>query len=405
MRGFRARTRVEDALAWVDGHTRPLPAETVPIENACGRVLAERVAATADVPPFARSAMDGYALRGAETNGAGDYNPLPFRLIGTALPGRPYNGEVPAGAAIRIMTGAPVPAGADAVLPAEFALETPGVVSALAAVAPGKNVGQRGEDVAAGTVVAEAGRRLRPQDVGLIASVGLTRAPVIRRPVVRILTAGNELASPGAPRGAHQIVDSNSLMLAGLVSRDGGVLESQRLIADDRSTIRAALTEPGAEIILVSGGSSVGVEDHAPTLVAEAGALAIHGIAMRPSSPCGMGTLGAGLVFLLPGNPVSCLCAYDFFAGRAIRRLGGRSANWPYPARAAEVGRKIVSAIGRVDYCRVRLTEGRVEPLATSGASILSSTTRADGFVVVPEECEGYPPGTTVTIHLYDLEG
>ncbi|HTI51294.1 MAG TPA: gephyrin-like molybdotransferase Glp [Planctomycetaceae bacterium] len=404
MRGFRDRTRVIDALAWVDRHAVPLPAENVTIEVACGRVLAERVTAAVDVPPFARSAMDGYALRGAETNGAGDYNPLPFQLIGASLPGRPFTGEVPPGSAIRIMTGAPLPVGADAVLPAEFALEAPDRVSALTSVAPGKNVGPRGEDVVAGTIVAEASRRLRPQDVGLLASVGLAEAKVIRRPRVRIIATGNELAAPGAPRGAHQIVDSNSLMLAGLVARDGGIIESQRLVADDREAIRSALVAPMAEILLVSGGSSVGVEDHAPTLVAESGTLAIHGIAMRPSSPAGMGTVGEALVFLLPGNPVSCLCAYDFFAGRAIRRLGSRSGDWPYAARSAEVSRKIVSAVGRVDYCRVRLVEGKIEPIATSGASILSSTTRADGFVIVPEECEGYPSGGVVTVYLYDGE-
>ena len=123
---------------------------------------------------------------------------------------------------------------------------------------------------------------------------------------------------------------------------------------------------------------------------------------MRPSSPAGVGAIGDALVFLLPGNPVSCLCAYDFFAGRAIRLRGGRRGDWPHRTREGVVARKIVSAIGRVDYCRVRLTNGEVEPLALSGASILSSTTRADGFVIVPAESEGYAPGTTVTLYLYE---
>jgi molybdopterin molybdotransferase len=145
----------------------------------------------------------------------------------------------------------------------------------------------------------------------------------------------------------------------------------------------------------------VGAEDHAPRLLAQAGELAVHGVAMRPSSPAGMGRIGERLVFLLPGNPVSCLCAYDFFAGRAIRLLGGLGADWPYRTVEAPVARKIVSAVGRVDYCRVRLAEAGVEPLALSGASILSSTTRADGFVVVPGESEGFGPGARVTVHLY----
>ncbi len=230
----------------------------------------------------------------------------------------------------------------------------------------------------------------------------MAQVRVITRPRVRILVTGDELVQPGAVRERYQIYDANSWMLEGLIARDGGVLEARVHTPDDRDAIRAALLAPGADVLLVSGGSSVGAEDHAPVLLAELGELALHGIAMRPSSPAGMGRLGEVLVFLLPGNPVSCLCAYDFFAGRAIRRLGGRSADWPHRTVQVPVVRKIVSAVGRVDYCRVRLTEAGVEPIALSGASILSSTTRADGFVLVPAPSEGYAPGTRVTVYLYE---
>jgi molybdopterin molybdotransferase len=219
---------------------------------------------------------------------------------------------------------------------------------------------------------------------------------------VRIIVTGNEVVAPTEPKGLYQIYDANSAMLSGLIARDGGVVETHHRLGDDPARIAEALTRPGADIILVSGGSSVGSEDHAPRLLAEAGELAMHGVAMRPSSPAGVGRIGDTPVFLLPGNPVSCLCAYEFFAGRAIRLRGGRRADWPHPAREAVVARKIVSAIGRVDYCRVRLAGNQVEPLALSGASILSSTTRADGFLVVPAESEGYGPGSVVTVYLYD---
>jgi molybdopterin molybdotransferase len=145
----------------------------------------------------------------------------------------------------------------------------------------------------------------------------------------------------------------------------------------------------------------VGIEDHAPMLLAAHGELAVHGVAMRPSSPTGMGTLGRRLVFLLPGNPVSALCAYDFFAGRAVRALGGRSKAWPYAQVRGLLARKISSPIGRLDYARVRLVDGEVEPLAVSGASILSSTTRADGFVIVGDDSEGFPAGAEVDVWLY----
>jgi molybdopterin molybdotransferase len=190
-------------------------------------------------------------------------------------------------------------------------------------------------------------------------------------------------------------------MLAALVARDGGVPEHPGIVPDDPDAILAAM-RTAADVVLVSGGSSVWQEDHAPALVARHGQLPIHGIAMRPSSPAGMGVLDGRFVFLLPGNPVSCLAAYDFFAGRAIRVLGGRPAAWPYRRTTAPLARKIVSAVGRLDYVRVRLVAGGVEPLAIGGASILSSTTRADGFVVVPEDSEGYPPGAEVEVFLYD---
>jgi molybdopterin molybdotransferase len=172
------------------------------------------------------------------------------------------------------------------------------------------------------------------------------------------------------------------------------------LIADEPDAILHAI-QAEADVIIVSGGSSVGIEDLAPSLVARHGELAIHGIAMRPSSPTGMGRIGSRIVFLLPGNPVSCLCAYDFFAGRMIRALGGRTTAWPYRSIRATLTRKISSPIGRLDYARVRMAGGAVEPIAVGGASMLSSTTRADGFVVVPDDSEGFAPGTEVEVWLY----
>jgi molybdopterin molybdotransferase len=295
-----------------------------------------------------------------------------------------------------------MPRGADAVVPAEYAEEKDGNVDLTLAVGAGKNVGVRGEDIRSGALVLEAGRRLRAQDVGLLASLGMSTVDVVREPRVRMLVTGNEIVQPGEPKDTYQIYDANSPMLRGVVMRDGGVVEGHHSLGDDPGRIRAALTAPGADVILVSGGSSVGTEDHAPRLLAEVGELAIHGVAMRPSSPAGAGRIGDTLVFLLPGNPVSCLCAYDFFAGRAIRLRGGRAADWPHRTREAVVGRKIVSAIGRVDYCRVRFVGDEIEPLALSGASILSSTTRADGFVIVPSASEGFAPGASVVVYLYE---
>ena len=404
MRGFAKRHTVAQALQWLDAQLEPLDAETVPLGVAAGRVLAEPVESEVDVPGFDRATMDGFAVVAVSTEGAGSYSHLSLRVIGDSMPGRPFDGVVHPGEAVRVMTGAPLPDGSDAVLPAEFVEMNPAEaglhIHALAAVSPGKNVGRRGEDVVRGSTILDRFRTLRPQDVGLLSAVGHSQVRVIRRPRVRLAITGNELLPAGTRPAGVQIADANGPMLAALVERDGGVIDFPGLVRDDRQSILDAL-HADADIVIVSGGSSVGIEDLAPMLVAEHGELAIHGIAMRPSSPTGLGRLGHRLICLLPGNPVSSLCAYDFFAGRAVRSLGGRHASWPYRSIRARLARKISSPVGRLDYARVRLVDGLVEPLAVAGASVLSSTTRADGFVVIGEDSEGFAEGADVDVWLY----
>jgi molybdopterin molybdotransferase len=406
MRGFARRSTVAETLAWLDGQTRPLPEQTVPLAEAAGRVLARDVVSLTDVPHFVRAMMDGLAVRAADTLGASPYNRLALEGIGESLPGRPFAGHVGPAQAVRIMTGAPLPDGADSVLPAELTEKATELGRALAVgeVSPEKHIGRVGEDIAAGSVVLRAGRVLRPQDVGVLSSIGMAQVPVIRRPRVRIVVTGDELLPAGSPplAGTCKIPDSNGPMLVALVARDGGLPEHPGIVPDRPEAILEAMRTE-ADAVIVSGGSSVGAEDHAPALLAREGRLAVHGIAMRPSSPTGMGLLDGRLVFLLPGNPVSCLAAYDFFAGRAVRVLGGRSAEWPYGRVRAPLARKVTSVVGRLDYLRVRLVEGRVEPLSVGGASLLSSTSRADGFVVIPPDSEGYPPGAEVDVYLYDV--
>jgi len=407
MRGFRTRHTVKEALQWVDDHTSQLnSSETVPLENGFGRIVAEDIVSPIDVPRFDRAAMDGYAVLAEDTVGASPSSPVILKVTGAVLPGQPSDVELASGEAVRIMTGGPVPSGATAVVPVEVtrasALDTD-AIDVVEAVAERKHIGRTGEDIESGSVICPAGTRLLPQHLGLLASVGLTHIESVCRPRVRIVTTGREVVPAGVELDPHQIYDANTPMLQALVSRDGGRVEAALRIGDDSSEIESALTGAGADVILVSGGSSVGAEDFAPLIVAEKGELPIHGVAMRPSSPAGMGRIAETLVFLLPGNPVSCLCAYDFFAGRGIRLMAGRGARWPYSEVTAVVSKRIVSAIGRTDYCRVRLTAEGVEPLAVSGASIMSSTTRADGFVVVPARLEGYPTGARVTVWCYDV--
>ena len=401
MRGFARRTTLADALDWLDAHTSPLANEAVSLAEAYGRVLGEEIRSEVSVPGFARSMMDGYAVRAAETEGAGPYNRLPLAVIGESMPGQPFERAVAAGEAVRIMTGSALPEGADAVLPVERVEAAGERILVLAAVSPGQHVGRVGEDITAGSVVFQPGRRLRPQDIGVLSSIGLARVAVVRRPRVRIVVTGNELLPAGSRPEGCRIADSNGPMLRALIERDGGVAINPGIVPDSSEAILEAMRTE-ADLVLVSGGSSVGQEDYAAAMVIKHGTLPIHGIAIRPSSPTGLGLLDGRVVVLLPGNPVACLCAYDFFGGRAVRRLGGRPSDWPYRRVSLPLARKIVSTVGRDEYLRVRLVEGTLEPVAIGGSSVLSSTSRADGFVVIPCDSEGYPAGTPVTVYLYD---
>lgn len=408
MRGFKSRVDVHEVEAFLEGHTRVLPAEAVPLREASGRVLAQAVISAHEVPGFPRSAMDGFAVKGEDTFGASDYDPISLEVVGESFPGKPFEGTLASGCAVKIMTGAPIPEGADAVVRAEVCQQEGRRVALSEAVPPKKNVGKKGEDVRTGDRLLSAGRRLRPQDVGVLSSIGVAEVECVARPRVRLVITGDELLPAGTRATGPFIADSNSVMLAALVERDGGRLLPYEILPDQVSVVRDALSADDADLLLVSGGSSVGQEDHAPRLVAELGSLDYHGVAMRPSSPAGVGRLPAASgdrwVFLLPGNPVSCLCAYEFFAGPTVRGLGGRSRRWPHRAVELPLERKITSQVGRVDYVRVAIENGRVLPLATSGASILSSTVRAAGCVIVPRDAEGMPEGSSVRVLLYDDE-
>lgn len=424
MRGFRRREEVAEVLSLLrEGATRPTPAagvrpavETVPVSAASDRILARDLEAPIDVPGFRRAAVDGYAVRGEDTFAATLTAPLLLRLRGESMPGRPAAVRVGPGEAVRITTGAPVPAGADAVLQAELCREAErggqAWVEATGPVAPLRHLGEVGEDIQRGTIVLRAGRRLRPQDAGLIASLGFAEVTVVRRPRVQVLVTGDELIAAGEPLGPHQIVDSNSVTLAGLCARDRAEFLPVLRSRDGADNLRAALTtiEAGdADIVVACGATSVGSEDWLPLLLGERGELLVHGVAMRPASPTGIGRTGDGRwVFLLPGNPVSCLCAYEFFVGPVLRALGRRPQPWRWPHRrfALPLGRKIVSKIGRVDFVRVAVdrstTQPSLVPVATSGASLLSSTVIADGVVIVPPESEGHDVGDRVELLAFD---
>ena len=402
MRGFLKRTPVNTLLSLVKKHSHLLPAEDIPTFEASGRILAAEMLSPVNVPDFDRSAMDGYALIAEATFGATSYNPLMFKVVGQVTPGESYKGVLKPGEAISIMTGAPVPSGANAVLMAENAEFSNDHIQVLEAVPPGKHVGKVGEDIKKNQKLLQQGRCLRPQDIAVLASVGFTNIKVVRKPEVKLLITGNELLKPGEQPCGVQIVDSNSVMLTPLINRDGGVLAKVHHVPDDRDLLQKHLSKTDADLVCMTGGTSVGIEDHGPILVDELGELLAHGIPMRPAAPTGFGLINGKKIFLLPGNPVSCLSAYDYFVRRSLCMMGGHSDEWPYRNKKVKLATKISSEIGRIEYVRLRIENDLAFVIASGGASILSSTTQADAFLLTEEDSEGFAEGDEVQVWLYD---
>lgn len=392
MRGFADRASVEQATRWIDAHARILADEELDAADGAGRVLALAITTKRDLPSEDRAGEDGYAIRAGETIGAADYNPLPFAL------GSPDD-AFPSGAAVPIVSGAAMPAGSDAVLPFEAAQPSQGMLEIYAPVAPGSGVERRARQAAAGTVLIEKGRRLRAQDLGLIASIGLGRVRVVRQPRIALISAGPKTS------GACEVQDADEPMLRTLVRRDGGVVVHVASQAGTRAAMVEAITTHEADAVLVAGRTGTGADDEAPMALAEAGELAIHGVALRPGGSAGMGLVRGTPVVLLPGEPLACLCAYEMIAGRLIRSLGGLDPEPRDRCRVVEVGRKIVSAVGLVDICQVRLVGDRAEPVGSVESGGLLPAVRADGFVVVPAPMEGYAPGARVVMYAYGEAG
>ncbi len=401
-RGFSDRVSLEAATEWIDAHSATLRAEEIELRAAAGRVLAVDVASEWAIPAADRAGADGYAVRSSDTVGAGDYNPLELALVKAD--------ELPAAAAVSISSGEALPRGADAILPFELA-RTKGATSnatlpaaglgkileVFGAVAEGFGVERKGQQVQAGTQLLERGRELLPQDIGLLAALGVERIQVAQRPRVGILVGEPKRCGESGGQG-----DANGPMLRALVERDGGSVVKVVALASERHGFAIAYE---ADLMLVAGRSGMGWDDIAALTIAEVGEMAMHGVALRPGGSAGMGVVGTAPVLLLPGDPLECLCAYEMLAGRMIRRLGGRAPELPFAVVEAEVGRKIVSMIGVVDVCRVRLEGGKIEAIGTAESGGLASTVRADGFVVIPAPLEGYAPGARVSVYVYGGSG
>jgi molybdopterin molybdotransferase len=377
----------------------PLEWESVALGDALGRILAETLHAGRDLPGFDNSAMDGYAVRAVDIAAASSLQPVALAVDGESRAGGQAP-ELTPGRAIRIMTGAPIPAGADTVVRQEDTRRQHGDVLIEVAAATGTYVRRRGEDLVAGQAVLEAGRTVTPIEVGIAAALGHDSVRVGRRPRVGVLATGDELVTAGSAPGAGQVVDSNSPMVIAAVREAGGEPTFMGIAADTADDVRRLLQRAEFDIIVSSAGVSVGAHDHVRDVVAELGEVNTWRVAMRPGKPMLIGTVGRALFLGLPGNPVSALVTFELFVRPAIRRLQGATE----PMRRCipvQLGETMTKPAGLETYTRAvleRVSGGL--PVATSsggqGSHMLRSLAAADGLLVLPAELAELPSGSVV---------
>lgn len=377
-----------------------LPSEPVPLGIALGRTLAEPLAATADVPPFGNSAMDGFAVRAGASSG-----PLP--IVAESRAGTPASRALADGEAIRISTGAPLPEGADAVVRVEDTREAGGRVELTVAVAPAQNVRAAGEDLKAGERVLEAGTRLGPAELAVAVGAGAGTVACARRPRVAILCTGDELREPGAPLGPGEIHNSNAVMLAALAQQEGAEVVAVERVADDRAATEAAFADAleRSDVVIASGGVSVGPHDHVkPALTALGVQERFWRVSLQPGKPTWFGTRGERLVLGLPGNPVSSYVTFLLFARPALRALQGAAA---LPPRERALLGRALPRRGREQVVRVALRAATGDgdaPLLTAtptgpqGSHITRSLLGADGLAFVPSGDGEVAAGTAVEV-------
>jgi molybdopterin molybdotransferase len=385
---------IEEAQELVLGRVEPLPAETVAVEAAVGRVLAEAAAATVDLPPFDSSAMDGFALRSADTPGT---LPVPLRIAA----GAPATRALVPGEAMGIATGGPVPEGADAVIPFEYVVERDNTVEIQEEVAPGSNVRLAGGDLPQGATVVDAGARLGAAQVAALSAAGIAEVQVSQRPSAAVLVTGSELRPPGEPLEPGQIYEANGAMIEAQLASAGATVERRSVVVDDEDAHRAALERGlGADVFVTSGGVSVGPHDLVRRIEAELGVEEVFwGVSVKPGKPISFGVREGTLVFGLPGNPVSVLVGFELFVRPAVLALQGVAQPRPQFERG-RLGGELERNPGRDELVRGRLDfddEGAiVEPLPGRESHMIARAALADVLVLVRRGEDRLQPGDPV---------
>jgi len=402
MRPIRETVPLDEALSLMLESVRPIErTERVPIDEADLRVLAERVVAPNDVPPFSRAAMDGYAVVAADTFGAGQYQPKVLRSVEKIYTGQAPTRRVEPGECVEIATGAPMPEGADAVVMVEETEKDEAAdVRIFSPVYPGQNVGRQGADIQAGQALFEAGTVLNPSRVGSLAAIGAVHVEVYQKPSLAILSTGNEIIEPGRPLAPGQIYDINRFTLSAIIREHGGVPVPHPTAPDTIEDLTAALDACGGEdLVIFSGGSSVGERDLVLDLLAEKGEVLIHGIAVKPGKPTLFGLLGGKPVLGMPGYPTSCLSNGYMLLVPLLRRLARLPAASPRSV-VLPLGQREVSTTGRHQFYTVRIVDGIAMP-AFKASGDITSMSQAHGYIEIPAQTDIVEKGEMVEVKLF----
>lgn len=406
MRPFEAVLPFEEAQQLIHARARPVAREAVvALADAAQRVLARDVPAPFDVPGFARSAMDGYAVQSAALTDASDDAPVWLALTGRARPGHVFPGRVEIGSCIDTATGAPVPAGADAIVMVEHTHREGHRVRFTRPAPLGQHISSRGHDVAEGHIALRAGQVLTPARIGVAASFGLRTLPVLARPVVAVISSGDELidaedAPADAGPEAGRIFDANRAMLAAICEAAGADVRRLPLVRDTREAWHAAFDAAAdADLIVCSGGSSVGEQDYGAEVLGARGEVLFHGIAVKPGKPTGFARIGTQLVLAMPGNPTSCLSNAYVLLRPLVRQLAGLPPLVPV-TREASLTRAVRSPRDRLQFHPVRLDGDQAVPVF-KGSGDVTSLSDADGWIEVPVGVTELAAGTRVTVTLY----
>ncbi|MEM3550444.1 MAG: molybdopterin molybdotransferase MoeA [Candidatus Bathyarchaeia archaeon] len=407
LKGFRKLVSVEEALQLFLSKVeiKRLSSELVPLRNAYERVLAEDIVAEDDLPRFDRSAVDGFAVKAEDTLGASIFRPKTLKVI--------EGDELGKGEAKQIWTGTPIPKGADSVLMLENVRQTENTLEVWTAITPGENVSKKGEDLKKDEVAVKAGTRLKPQHIGLIASLGRREVNVVKKPIVAFLATGNELVEVGETLRYGQVFEVNRLIIWGLCNELGAEPIDLGIARDDVEEISRKIKHrlEKVDILITTGGTSVGGLDLVPQAINNIGnpGIVVHGVAMRPAMPTSLAIVNGKPIVILSGNPVAAFFGFEVFARPLILKMLGAS-HETRPAVMARLTRRVTTALGRKTFVRVRAYycngEFLAEPISSRGSGIITTLTKANGYVVVPENREGLEKGEEVQVHLFDtLEG